>query len=67
MATAQLLTVRQFAGRIGVSPRTAYRIIADGLVDRVDVGRGSKPKTRISEAALERYLERREVKGRHAS
>jgi excisionase family DNA binding protein len=64
---AQLLTIPQFADRIGVSPRTAYRIVADGLVDRTDVGRGSKPKTRISEAALERYLKRREVRGRHAS
>jgi len=63
---AQLLTVPQFAARLGVSRRTAYRIIAAGLIDRSDVGRG-KPKTRISEAALDRYLKRCEKKGRHAS
>lgn len=63
---AQLLTVPQFAARLGVSRATAYRIVADGLVDPSYVGRGSKPQTRISERALERYLERAEKKGRRS-
>jgi excisionase family DNA binding protein len=63
----QLLTIPEFAARLGVSRATAYRIVADGLVDRTDVGRGSKPKTRISEAALARYIAKREKQGRRAA
>lgn len=63
----QLLTIPEFAKRLGVSRATAYRIVADGLVDRTDVGRGGKPKTRISERALAKYLANREIPGRRAA
>lgn len=66
MANA-LMTVEQFAQRIGVSRATAYRIVGAGEVDRTPVGHGSKPKIRISERALERYIERLEIPGRRAA
>jgi excisionase family DNA binding protein len=61
------LTIPEFAERIGVSERTAYRLIADGKVNRHDVGRGSKTRTRVSERELEAYLERCAIPGRRAS
>lgn len=63
----QLLTIPQFAQRLGVSRATAYRIIADGLVDRTDVGRGRRPKTRISERAVAKYIAAHEIRGRRAA
>jgi excisionase family DNA binding protein len=65
--TERLLTIPQFAECIGVSRATAYRIVADGLIDRTDVGRGGKPKTRISESALARYVQRHQIAGRRAA
>lgn len=63
----QLMTVAEFGRRLGVSRATAYRIVAAGYIDRTPVGPGRAPMTRISEAALTRYLARREVRGRRAA
>lgn len=67
MAANQLMTITEFGKRIGVSQATAYRIVAAGLVDITPVGLGPKPNVRISEAALERYIERNEIPGRRAA
>lgn len=64
---AGLMTMTEFAARLCVSRATAYRIVAAGLVDITPVGLGPKPNIRISEAALERYIERNEKPGRRAA
>jgi excisionase family DNA binding protein len=61
-----LLTIPQVAERLGVTRQTVYSYIRGGLIDRVDIGRG-KPKTRISEAALGRFIERHTIPGRKAA
>ena len=67
MSREQLMTVEQFGERLGVSRATAYRIVAAGLVDRTPVGPGRAPMTRISEAALTRYLAAQTQRGRRAA
>lgn len=53
-------SVAVLAKRLGVSPASAYRIVASGEIDLVD-GRatGKKPRIRITEAAYERFLAKR--------
>jgi len=53
IAPPRLLTVPDTAARLGVSNRTAWRLIATGAIKSVRVGaRG----TRISEAALADFI-----------
>lgn len=61
------MSVREFAKRLDVSPATAYRLVAAGAVNVTNVdASGKKPRLRITEAALERFLAKREIKGRAA-
>ncbi len=55
-----MLTVKQAAERLGVSPSTVYHLCAAKLLphSRVGLGRGV---IRIAEADLERYLAGRRV------
>lgn len=59
----QLLTVQQFADRIGVHKRTAYRIVAARQVDWTDVSTTGRPSIRVSERALKRYVDSRTEQG----
>jgi excisionase family DNA binding protein len=54
-ASSTLISFQEFIGRLSVSPRTGHRMLARGDVACVHVGR----LIRISEAALEDYLEGR--------
>jgi excisionase family DNA binding protein len=65
--SARAMTVAEFGERLGISRRSAYRVVAAGLVDLTDVGTRARPRLRITEQALERYLERRRIPGRKAS
>lgn len=67
-AGERYMSVKDFAVRIDVPRSTAYRIIAAGLIDVTNVSAGTRrPRLRISEAAFERYVAAREIKGRRAS
>lgn len=57
------MSVENFGRRIGVSRASAYRIVAAGQVALTNVGTGSRPRVRITEAALDAYLKSRTIKG----
>ncbi|MCA1570812.1 MAG: helix-turn-helix domain-containing protein [Chloroflexi bacterium] len=57
--TPRLLTIPQVAHELGVSPNTVYRLIAAGHLSTVDVGMAGRSRTRVSEAALERFVRSR--------
>jgi excisionase family DNA binding protein len=61
--TPQLLTVDQFAAALGISKRTAYRLIEARAIDVVNVGVGAT-KTRISVEAVRRFIDARTTSGR---
>lgn len=58
-----LLTIPEAGKAIGVSKSHAYRLVADGELPVVDVGRSSskKPKSRVSMKAIEAFIARREA------
>jgi excisionase family DNA binding protein len=55
-----LFTVREVADRLGVHPETIRRLIHDGRLDAVRVGR----VLRVAGASLEGFLARQRVKPR---
>jgi excisionase family DNA binding protein len=55
---AGLYTVREVAGQLGVHPETIRRLIHDGRLEAVRVGR----VLRVDGAALEGFLARQRVK-----
>jgi excisionase family DNA binding protein len=54
---AELITVKQAAVRLGVSPRTVWRMIADGQLKAVHV-RGC---TRVYRRSVDDYLKQSEL------
>jgi excisionase family DNA binding protein len=52
----RLLTVREVAHRLGVSPHTLYRALADGHLPGVRLGERPSAPIRIYEADLQHYL-----------
>lgn len=66
MATGeQGMTVAEFGQRLGrVSRAAAYRIVAAGKVEVVNVSSGRRPRLRITEAALHKYLEQNKISAR---
>jgi excisionase family DNA binding protein len=55
---ASLLTVRDVAGQLGVHPETIRRLIHDGRIDAVRIGR----VLRVEERSLDGFLSRQRVK-----
>jgi excisionase family DNA binding protein len=53
-----LYSVREVAGRLGVHPETIRRLIHDGRLDAVRVGR----VLRVHRQALDRFLARQRIK-----
>lgn len=51
-----LLSVKQFASKIGVHPSTVRRAIAFGRIHAFRVGAGKKAQYRIRETELERMM-----------
>jgi hypothetical protein len=58
-----LMTVEEFGRRIKVGRASAYRIVAARQVDVTDVGTGDRPRLRVSEKALEKYVAARTEQG----
>lgn len=66
-SAAAAMTVTEFGQRIGISRSSAYDLIASGAVVLTNVAPpGKRIRLRITEAALERFLSKREIKGRAA-
>lgn len=57
----RLMKVGEFADRVGLPRSTAYGVIARREVDVTNVGSLKRPRLRISESALRRYIERRQI------
>lgn len=56
-----VLKVDEVARMLRVSRQTVYRMVWSGELPWVNVGRGkSRPRIRIRESAVQRYLESRE-------
>ena len=55
---AELYSVREVAGRLGVHPETIRRLIHDGRLDAVRVGR----LLRVGAADVETFLTRQRIK-----
>lgn len=60
-----LLTIPQVVERLGAGSRaTVYRLIRAGQLDRVNIGTGSRPRSRITPDSLAAYVARQTVPGR---
>lgn len=57
------MTVEQFGDRLGIGRATAYRIVAARQVDTTDVAVRGRPRLRISEDALQKFVARRTEQG----
>jgi len=58
-----LLTVDQAAERCAISRSCIERLIASGEIEAVDVrSQGNRPRLRITEAELERWIKSRALK-----
>lgn len=58
------MSVTEFGKRLGISPASAYRIVAAGEVTLTDAkATGKRPRIRITEAAFEQFLKRRQMRG----
>lgn len=62
--TGQLMTVKQFGERIGVSHATAKRKVRAGEVKVINIGSPDRLRFRITEADFERYVESKRVQRR---
>jgi excisionase family DNA binding protein len=54
----ELYSVREVAGRLGVHPETIRRLIHEGRLDAVRVGRA----LRVSAVEVDRWVERQSVR-----
>lgn len=52
------MSIPALAKRLDISRRSAYRLIEQRLIATVPVGTGSRPRMRVTEAALEAFLKR---------
>ncbi len=60
MTGSELLEIPEVATRLKISTRSVYRLIASRRLAATDVGTGGgRGRTRVSEAALARFIERR--------
>lgn len=58
----RLLTVKEIGSRLGISHDSVHRLITAGALQAIDVRTtGPKPRLRISEAELARFLKQREI------
>jgi excisionase family DNA binding protein len=63
MTRKWVLTVDEFAERIGVSRATAYRMIAEGRGPRVLPRHNDRDAIRIAESAFQRWLDGQDDNG----
>jgi excisionase family DNA binding protein len=55
-----LLTVKETATELRVSPNTVYRMISDGSLRTVDIGREGRAKTRVARKEIDRFIQAHE-------
>lgn len=55
--TARVFSIPETAERLAVSRNTVYRLISDGALRAVNVGRQGKPRTRVREDDLARFID----------
>jgi hypothetical protein len=60
------MTLAEFGRYIGVSTTTAWRKFRAGQVTVVNVGSRARPQLRVTRAAADAYLSKREITGRVA-
>jgi predicted site-specific integrase-resolvase len=60
------VSVTEFGRRIGVSRAVAYRLVASGGIETVNVGSGATPRLRVTEDAIAAYLKRRKIPAKAA-
>lgn len=53
----EVLSVLEVAKRLGCSKDHVYRLITDGTLPSLDIGRGGRSKTRIPAKNLEAYIQ----------
>jgi predicted site-specific integrase-resolvase len=62
------MTVVQFAQRLGIPRSTAYLAVKLGQIDVINIATSPlRKRLRITEAAYQRYLKSREIKGRRSA
>lgn len=64
MAADELLTIPEVAEIAKVGMTTVYRWVAQGLIDRVELGSPRRPKTRIKRSDLDAFFTRNTIPGR---
>lgn len=59
------MSITEFGRRIGVSRSTAYELVAAGAVELTNVATvpGGRPRLRVTDQALERFLAGRAMRG----
>lgn len=55
----RLFNVRTVAERLQTSPDTVYRLIADGELQAIDIGRDGRVRRRVREDALQSFIDSR--------
>lgn len=58
------MTVPEFGKRIRVGATAAYAKVAAGEIDVVNVGSPKRPRLRVTEADLQKYIQRHRIAGR---
>ena len=54
------LTVTEVAGRMRVSDKTVRRLVWSGQLPYIPLGTGKRPRIRIRQSAIERFMASRE-------
>jgi len=60
------MTVAEFAARLKIGVTAAKTKVANGEIDVINVGSILRPRLRITEAAYQRYIKSREIRGRRS-
>lgn len=50
-------TVSEIAAMLGVTNKTVYNLVSDGLLKKVNLSSGKKPHIRILKSDLDNYLQ----------
>lgn len=53
----EVLSTKEVAERLGCSLSHAYRLIADGALPSLDIGRNGRTKTRVPAKSVEAYIQ----------
>lgn len=66
--SAKLLSIPEVVDQLSAGSRaTVYRLIHAGELDRVDIGTGTRPRTRVTAESVAAYIARHHRPGRKAA